>query len=187
MKIIFLFLLLLSCGPLVEVKRGKCPSKEEILLSYSAKRTPKEFRVYGRVSFGPLKFPILLAKFDGIYTVKVPGKERVFVDGKVVCVRERCYLLPLPPENFIFGGVLLGRERVLCSGNRLVFKDTGKIYEREILFEGGRLSEYRVRNRRSGKTLKVFFGPKERGGYFRYIILESGGRRLKISVEGVDI
>ncbi len=182
---VLIALLILSCAPVYRAEKG-CPSTEDLMRVYATKRTPKEFRIYGRVSYGPVKVPFFMAKFDGIYTVKVPRREIKLEDGKV-CLENRCYLLPFPPENLVFGGVLEGGERELCEGGVKILSEKRGVYERVILFEGKRLAEVRIRNLKNGKVIRVIFGRRDPRGYFREIGVRTEGAWFKLLIEEVEI
>lgn len=185
---LFLFVLfLVSCAPLSDRRPSvKCPDPKDLFTGYSFQRAPKEFRVYGTLKYGPLKMPILIAKFDGIYTVKVPKERDIRLDERHVCLKGRCYLLPIPPENLIFGGVLLGKEVEVCKGGKRYMVYTEGVYERTVVFVDSRLVEYRVRNIKNNKVIKVRFGPLGPGGYFREILIETEGMSFKLLIEEVE-
>ncbi len=188
MRIFTLALLILtSCGPLMKAEKDlRCPDTEDLLNKYAIWKAPVEFRIYGSVKFGPFRMPILLAKFDNIYTVKVPRREEIKVEERYVCVRKRCYLIPVPPENLVFGSVISGMEVASCSEGRKIMTEVGDIYEKTAVFEGDRLREYRIRNVRNGRTIKVLFGPRNPKGYFEEILFDMEGRRFKLLIEEVE-
>ncbi|MDQ7082075.1 MAG: hypothetical protein Q9N34_03135 [Aquificota bacterium] len=177
--------LVLSCAPLHRAER-ECPGTEDLMNIYASGKTPKEFRIYGKVRYGPMKVPFLIARFDDIYTVKVPRRDVKVLDGKV-CLRDRCYLLPLPPENLVFGGVLRGGEREFCDGGVKVFSERGIVYERTVIFEGKKLREMRIKNLKNGKVIRVIFGERDPRGYFREIKIRTGGTGFKLLIEEVEI
>jgi hypothetical protein len=188
MRLLLLSVLLLaSCAPLVEVGGRVCPSTEELLELYARGKTPKEFRIYGMVKYGPVRIPVLIAKFDDLYTVRVPRGKDLRIEGGRVCLGERCYLLPLPPENLVFGGVISGGERESCRDGLKYLTERDEVYERTAVFEGNRLREFRIRNLRNGRTIRVEFGPRDPAGFFREIRLEMGNVRFKLLIEEVEV
>lgn len=181
MKLLLLLLLLYGCAP---KKEKPCP-KEEVLHRFLEREVPRNFVMYGVLRYGPLSSPMMLSKEDGFYRVKIARGGKVSVSERVLCIRGRCYLLPLPPEFLLFGRVLSGNEELLCVGGTLVFKKRAGVYERRVLFEGSRLTEMVVRNLRNGKEMKVLFGDEKPEGFFRSIIFELNGESLRLDVEEV--
>jgi len=129
-----LLLLLIACAP-KEVRRD-CPSPERILHTFALKRVPENFRIYGTFRYGPLRMPVLLAKFDSFYTVRVARAQNVTIEKDRLCLEGKCYLLPVSPENLIFGRVLSGKEYSFCSRGSLVFRERTGVYEKLVVFEG---------------------------------------------------
>jgi len=179
-----ILLVLFSCAPKVEER--VCDG-EKILREFSDRSAPKNFRIYGVVKYGPLKFPMMLAKFDGFYTFRMAKGRNVYVSNDRFCIKDKCYLLPLPPESIIFGKLLSGREAVLCKEGSLLFRERLGVYEKLVVFSEGRPRELSIKNLKNGRILRVVFGSEDERGFFREIefITESGS--VKLILEEVEI
>ncbi len=183
-----LLLLLLSCAPKVEVERERaCADPERILTEYAHRRVPENFRIYGALRYGPLKLPMLLAKFDSFYTVKVAKAKDVSIEKDRLCLEGKCYLLPFAPENLIFGKVLSGTEYSFCSNGLTTFRERTGVYEKLVLFERTSLREVVIRNVRKNRSFRVIFRSPDPGGFFRELDFEMDGKRVKLLVEEVEI
>ena len=176
--------LVLSCA---QKTAPVCPDPNKVMTEYSSRPVPKEFRVYGILHYGPLRLPMMLAKFDGFYTVRVAKAKKVSVDKDRLCIEDRCYLLPAPPENLIFGKLLSGRETYVCREGNLLFEERIGPYLKKVLFEGERPREVIVWNPRKGKGLKIFFGKESEEGFFREIRFDTGTGKVKLQIEEVEI
>ncbi len=181
--VLLLTLVLISCAPKV---REACPQKEEALSLYSTRYVPKDFRIYGILRYGPLKFPMLLAKFNGFYTVRVANVEDVSIEGERLCFEGKCYLLPAPPEYLVFGRVLSGKEKLLCDGGALIFSEELGVYEKKVVIRGKKIEELSVRNRRNGMVLTVTFGAMTPEGFFRSLSFKTDSGEFKLEIEGVE-
>ncbi len=182
--VLSLTLLLLSCAPKVE---RACGSAREVLDTYTLRKVPENFRIYGTFKYGPVKLPMLLAKFDSFYTVRVARTQNVRIERDRLCVEGKCYLLPVAPEDLIFGRVLSGREYSFCRGKLLMFRERMGVYEKLVIFEGGKLREMVIRNVRKKKSFKITFGDVREGGFFGELVFEMDGKRVKLLIEEVEI
>ncbi len=186
MKALLLLLLLatlFSCAPKVE---RACPPAREVALKYRERYVPSNFRIYGLLEYGPLKFPMMLAKYDNFYTVKVARAGDVEMKRDRVCVRGKCYLLPAPPEDLIFGRLLNGREYSFCRGKTLYFRDRGRVYERIVSFLNGKPLEVSLINLRTNRSVRVLLKKEDKRGFFREIIFIFEGTEVKLIVEEVE-
>ena len=181
---LFLLFLILSCAQKVETS---CPNREDILREFSSRYVPKDFRIYGTLYYGPLRLPMMLAKFDGFYTVRVAKARNVSIERDRLCIERRCYLLPAPPENLVFGKVLSGREVSLCEGGRLIFEESLGVYRKRVLFEGRRLKELILWNVRKNRGMRILFGKEDGRGFFREIDFDMEPGRVKLQIEEVEI
>ena len=186
MKLLLLFVLFLalSCAQKTE---PVCPDPEPILMKYSSRPVPKDFRIYGILSYGPLRLPMMLAKFDGFYTVRVAKAKRVSVEESKLCIENRCYLLPAPPENLIFGKILSGRETYVCTEGGLLFEERIGPYIKRVFFEGVVPKEVIVWNPRKRKGLKISFGKESEEGFFREIRFDMDTGKVKLQIEEVEL
>ncbi len=179
-------LVLISCAPKVK-KEKLCPPEQAILSKYSQRVVPEEFRIYGTLKYGPLKFPFMLSKFDGFYTLKVAKVRKVELSSDRFCLDKKCYLLPDQPENLIFGKVLTGEERSLCKDGTLYFRSEGEIYIKEVAFEGERPKELTLYNPRKDKDIKVIFGKENPKGFFEELSFVGEGTEVKLEIEEVEL
>lgn len=176
--------LLLSCA---HKERVACPGGADILERYSSRFVPENFRVYGIIRYGPLKLPMMLARFDGFYTVRVARTRDVSVYRDRFCVEGRCFLLPIPPEDLLFGRILSGREIRLCEDGVLVFEEGTGVYLKRVVFEGSRPREILIWNTRKKKGIRVLLGEEDEKGFFREVSFDSGGVEVKLQIEEVEL
>ncbi len=186
MVVIFLIALtlLFSCAPKVE---RRCSAGEELIDEFSRKYVPRNFRIYGKFRYGPLKFPMLLAKFDGIYTVRIAKAKDVRIKRDRLCIDRKCYLLPSPPEYLIFGRLLSGTEYSFCKEGLLFFRERVGVYEKLLIFEGKVPKELSVRNVKNGKTLRIIFGSMDKERYFKEITFILDSNEVKLIIEEVEL
>jgi len=182
--ILSLTALLLSCAPKVE---KACGSAQEVLHAHAFGRVPENFRIYGTFKYGPVKLPMLLAKFDNFYTVRIARTQDVRIERDRLCVEGKCYLLPVAPEDLIFGRVLSGKEYSFCRGNLLMFRERMGVYEKLVIFEGGKLREMVIRNVRKNRSFRITFGDRRKEGFFGRLLFEMDGKRVKLLIEEVEI
>lgn len=175
-------LLFLSCAPKPE---RKCPPKDAVLSAYSNNEVPESFVVYGKVKYGPLKKPFMLAKSGDSYRIKVAGVKKVSLSENKLCLEEKCYLLPLPVDRLLFGKVLEGYSYSFCSGGQRVFKIKGGVYESLVTYVNTNLRELQVVNLRNRKSIRVTFGDRDERGFYREVSFESEGEGFDLIVEEV--
>ena len=182
-----LVMLVLSCAPKVREVGKVCPSPSELFSLYAYRNVPPNFKVYGKLKYGPLRLPFMFAKSEGEYTLRVAkvGKLEVFEDR--FCLKDKCYLLPAPPENLIFGKILAGDETLSCKENLVYLTHKGEVYTRTVVLEGRKAKEMILYNPRKNRTAKVIFGKEDPKGFFRSIQLYSEGNELTISIEEVRL
>ncbi len=180
----FLLIFALSCG----VKTtGVCLSPQKVAEDYTLNHVPREFRIYGKFRYGPVSFPMMIAKFDGFYTVKVAKVKDVSLERDRICARGKCYLLPLLPEDIIFGKVLTGSEYSFCRKGLLYFRERLGLYEKIAVFDGRDLRELVIVNRKRNRAMKITFGEFSGKGYFREITFIMDGEEVKLEIEEVEI
>ncbi len=182
--LLIIWVLLTSCS--VKVAQ-RCADEKRVIAEYTLNHVPREFRIYGHFKYGPVKFPMIIAKYDGFYTVKVAKVKDVSIRRDRICARGKCYLLPLLPEDIIFGKVLSGTEYSFCRGGRTVFRERMGVYDKIVVFEGGKLRELIIVNRKNGRGLKITFGSRSERGYFREIGFEMNGEKVKLEIEEVEV
>ena len=178
-----LLFLMFSCAPKVE---RKCVYDRELVNSYQSRAVPEDFRIYGILKYGPLKFPMMLAKFDGRYTVKVARAKGIDLSGNRFCLEDKCYILPAPPEYLVFGRLLTGREYSFCRDGLLYFRRRGEIYERLVIFNGNRPVELAIINLNNNKSVRVILGKEDERGFFRELRFILNGREVKLLIEEVE-
>lgn len=176
--------LLFSCAQKVE---RKCVYNPKAVALYKDRRVPENFRIYGLLKYGPLKFPMMLAKFDGYYTVKVARAKGISIEGKTLCLEGKCYILPAPPEDIVFGKLLTGREYSFCRNGLIYFRQRGRIYERLVVFRGSKPVELAIINRKDNRSVKVILGSESDKGFFRELRFILDGREVKLLIEEVEI
>jgi hypothetical protein len=176
-------LFILSCS--VKVER-ECDIRSEAYTPYRLNHVPKEFRIYGRLVYGPMKFPLMIAKFDGFYTVRVAKVRDLSLKKDRICARGKCYLLPLLPEELIFGRVLTGQEFAFCREGKTIFRERLGVYEKLVFFEGPFLRELIIVNRKTRRGLKITFGEKTGKGYYGELSFEMNGEKVKLEIEEVE-
>jgi len=173
-----------SCG----VKTGGiCLSPEKVADKYTLNHVPKDFRIYGKFRYGPMSFPMMIAKFDGFYTVRVAKVKDVSLERDRICARGKCYLLPLLPEDIIFGKVLTGSEYSFCREGLLYFRERLGLYEKIVIFEGRKLKEMVIVNRKRQRAMKIIFGEYSKKGYYRDVTFRMDGEEVKLQIEEVEI
>lgn len=175
--------LLLACAP---KERVACKEETELLKKYSSRRVPEDFRVYGTIRYGPLRLPVMLARFDGFYTVRVAKARDVSLDRDKFCVDGRCFLLPMPPEDLLFGRILSGRETYLCEEGALVFEERRGVYLKRVVFEGNKPTEILIWNTRKGKIIRISLGEEDERGFFKEVRFDTDGMEVKLQVEEVE-
>ncbi len=181
--ILFLILILiLSCAE----KGQECLPVSEVIKEYEFRKIPTDFRIYGVFLYGPLKSPMMLAKFDGFYTVRVAKTNKIKIEKNKLCIENKCYLLPIAPENLIFGRVLSGGEYHFCRNSLLMFRKKLGVYEKLVVFEGKKLKELIVRNIKKEKSIRIIFGDLK-GKFFRELTFEIEGNKVKLVIEEVEI
>ncbi len=180
--LVLVVLLISACAPKPE---KKCPPKETVLSSYLNSEIPDSFVIYGKVKYGPVKRPFMLAKKEGVYRIKVAGVKEVSLSESRICLEGKCYLLPVPVERILFGRVLDGYSYSFCRAGERVFKIGGGVYERLVTFAGANLREMQVVNLRNGKKIKVTFGERNEKGFYKRVSFESEGDGFDLIVEEV--
>ncbi|WP_457600492.1 hypothetical protein [Hydrogenivirga sp.] len=181
--VLFVLFLIFSCAKKVE---RECVYDPKAIDRYEHRRVPENFRIYGLIKYGPLKFPMMLAKFDGLYTVKVARARALSLKGRKLCLEKKCYILPAPPENLVFGKLLTGKEYSFCRNGLLYFRQRGELYERLVVFEGNRPKELSIINRRKNRSVKVLLGEEDERGFFRELRFLLDGREVKLLIEEVE-
>ncbi len=176
--------LLISCAPKVE---RTCFVPELIKKRYTKSGELPQFRAFGRVKYGPLKLPFMLLKSEQGYTLKVAKVREVSLSEDRFCFKERCYLLPFPPEDLILGRILSGGERMFCEGGKLYLEKRGKTYVKTAVFEGSRFKEIIVYNPNKDKTLRVLLDEEDAEGFFKKIRLISEGEEIVFQIEEVKL
>lgn len=180
---LLVLIVLISCAPKAE---KRCEA-ERVLSEFSSKQPPKNFRIFGAIKYGPLKFPMMFAKFDGFYTIKVARTKDLSIDRNRFCTRDKCYLLPSLPEDIIFGKLLSGREYHLCKDGLLLFRERLGVYDKLVIFSEGRPKEISIRNVKNGKVLRIVFGPMDKEGFFKEIEFITDSSSAKLIVEEVEL
>lgn len=175
--------LMLSCAKKIP---PSCPGGEEVLREFSSRHVPDNFRIYAILRYGPVRLPMMLAKFDGFYTVRIAKAGNISVDKGKLCIDERCYLLPAAPESLVFGRVLSGSERSICANGKLIFEEDMGVYSKRVIFDGKKLKEVILRNVRKERSIRVSFGEEDERGFFREIEFSMGGAGVKLQIEEVE-
>jgi hypothetical protein len=185
MRLFFLLILFLiiSCAPKVE---RECVVDKSVYGPYLNRKVPKDFRVYGLIKYGPVRLPLMLAKFDGFYTVRVAKAGDISIDSKRICIERKCYILPAPPEELIFGKLLTGREYSFCRKGLIYFRLRGDVYERLVVFGPEGPEELSLINVRKNKSVKVLFGEEDPKGFFRELRFLLDGGEVKLLIEEVE-
>jgi len=179
-----LVLLLFSCAPKV---KHECRTDPSLYSEYMKRDIPENFRIYGVIKYGPLKFPTLLAKFEGNYTVKVARAKDISINEERFCFKGKCYILPAPPEDLIFGRLLGGREEFYCVEGLTYARTRDRFYEKVVVFEDYKPKEISITNLKSGRSMKVLLGKESDKGFFGEIEFVMEGGEVKLLIEEVEI
>lgn len=163
---LLLILLLVSCAPKV------CPKPEEILKGVF-KKPPEEVKLYGYVKTPLLRIPVVFEKRGYKERIKTPGN-LLILDTSLLCYRDLCFDLPVPPSHILYGYFPGDYEVKKCNGTLLLVSEDGK----ELILEGGKLKGV------SYKGLKVFYGERSKEGYYKEISVKLGDQEIKIFIEG---
>lgn len=182
--LIFSLLMLIACAPKV---KKECIYDEMSLQKYRDKSIPESFKIYGLLKYGPLKFPMMLAKEEGHYIVKVARAKGLKLTRDKFCIKNKCYLLPAPPEELIFGRLLSGREYSFCREGLLYFRHRGAVYERVVVFEGNRVKELSIVHRKKNRGVKVLLIEESPSGYFKELEFLMDNASVKLLVEEVEM
>jgi len=181
-SLVLLSFLILSCA---QKMAPSCPDGKDVMREYLSKRVPEEFKVYGYLYYGLLRVPVMLAKSEGSYTVKVAKIKGVSLEDGRFCVGERCYPLPVSPEDLVFGRVLSGREAFLCEDGNLVFQEETGSYTKRAIFEGRKLRELTFWDATMERKVKISFRDEDERGFFREIDFNMGELEVKLQIEEV--
>ncbi|RLJ69796.1 hypothetical protein BCF55_0052 [Hydrogenivirga caldilitoris] len=182
---LFLSLILLfSCAPKVE---RECTYDKQAIDTYRDRRIPQDFRIYGLLKYGPVKLPMMLAKFEDYYTVRVAKAKGITLEGDRLCLESKCYILPAPPENLVFGKLLTGKEYSFCREGLLYFRERGKLYERLVVFRNNKPLELAIIHLKSNESVKVLFGPEDNKGYFKELRFILNQKEIELTIEEVEI
>ncbi len=165
----------------------ECPQPSDLIGIYAGGGVPERFKVFGRLKSGPLSGPVMLAKKGDAYSIKVARIRDVVLKRDRVCVRGKCYALPIEPGRVIFGRVLSGKEAFQCRNGLGVFRKESPLYKTEVIFDGYVLKEVRVVGNKRGGRLKILFGERDTAGFYRDITLKAGEEEVKLEIEEVRI
>ncbi len=172
---------LISCAPKPKVvlEKEECPY--ELLSVFKKDERPSKFTVFGKIRYSVFRSPFMISKENDNYFIKVARVKNVSLYKDRICTERRCYLLPFLPEELIFGRFIYGVKNVKCSDGKLIWETKEGVYTKRVSLRRKEI-HIKVINNRTGKEAEVIL-KNYNGKFFRDIIIESGGEKIKIRIE----
>lgn len=175
MKKTFLFfvfgLLLFSCAPLT-----KCSKYQE-----SIKSIPNNFEADGYVSYGILKYPIVLVKDKNNYTLRTFLGNLDFTNGNL-CVYGTCIDIPIDVSKLIYGDVIDKDDTISCEDGYTVYTKKTSFYTKKVYIKDGKLYKMEILKPDNTKQMTIYFKDKDNLGYYKNLVLENNNFDINIYI-----
>ena len=177
--LLLLSLLFLSaCAPMV------CPEGEKVKRYYSQYFVPNSYTASLSLRQGFLRIPLQVKKEDGRFTIS-DERRNMDINLDNLCVGGICFDLPVGIDGLLFGKVLKGDEKALCSPGGVVFERDEGSFKLRYVFKDGRLNLVEVYNKERAKILTLNYLDWSREGYARAIKIEGENMNFILTVDSI--
>ncbi len=161
-----------------------CPEGEQIKRDYSEYNAPSSYKASLSLRQGFLRIPIEVAKRDGTFTISGEGRTFELNLGNL-CIGGVCFDLPVNPDGILFGKVIRGDEKLVCSFGGVSFERDEGFFKSKYVFKDGRLSFIEFYDKRREKVLKINYLDWSREGYVKAIKLEGENISAILTVDSI--
>lgn len=179
LKLLTLSLLFLSgCAPMV------CPEGEQVKRYYSEYNAPSSYTAYLSLRQGFLRVPLEVKKTEGKFIISSEGRNlELNLDN--LCMGGVCFDLPVGVDGLLFGKVLRGDEKAVCSLSGIVFERYDGFFKSKYVFKDGRLNLVEIYDNKRGKNLKLDYLDWSKEGYAKVIKIEGEGISFILTVDSI--